>query len=194
MTFHINRVSTINRLAIMCGAPILIAVSLFTGVASGEEHRFSDKYFTEVDPAAKQKLGEQTFNEVMMFFHDAEKAIEAKDLEALMELYSENYSDGEHDKKSARQIWGKIFSTFDIMATRHNMKLEKMSPDKNMVIFRCSGLLLGVPDIKKGPITIDNWTEQDHVLIKEAGKWKLIGTYGPERKRLWFDKPMHPLF
>jgi len=60
-------------------------------------------------------------------------------------------------------------------------------------------LLLGVPSLnakskQKGLITIDNWAQQDHVLVKEAGKWKLIGTYGPERKRLWFDKPMHPLF
>jgi len=32
------------------------------------------------------------------------------------------------------------------------------------------------------------------VLVKEQGAWKLIGTYGHDRKRLWFDKPMHPLF
>lgn len=178
----------------MFGAPIMIAAFLFTGVAMGSEHRLSDKYSLEVDPAAKQKLGEQTFNEVMTFFQAAEKAIETKDLEALMELYSDNYSNGIHDKKAAKQIWERIFSTFDAMAMRHNMKLEKISTEKNMVIFQCNGLLLGVPDIKKGPITIDNWNNQEHVLVKEAGKWKLIGTYGPERKRLWFDKPMHPLF
>lgn len=194
MTFRTNRMDTINRLAIMFGAPILIAAFLFTGVAMGSEHRLSDKYFMEVDPAAKQKLGEQTFNEVMTFFQAAEKAIETKDVEALMELYSDNYSNGIHDKKAAKQIWERIFSTFDAMAMRHNMKLEKISAEKNMVIFQCNGLLLGVPDIKKGPITIDNWNNQEHVLVKEAGKWKLIGTYGPERKRLWFDKPMHPLF
>ena len=194
MTFHINRMGTINRLAMMCGAPVLIAASLFTGIASAEEHQLSDKYFMEVDPAAKQQLGEQTYNEVLTFFHSAEKAIETKDLEALMALYSDSYSDGEHDKKSARQIWERIFSRFEKMAMHHNMKLGKASSDKNMIVFQCSGLLLGVPDIKKGPITIDNWTKQDHVLVKEGGKWKLIGTYGPERKRLWFDKPMHPLF
>ncbi len=196
MTFHINCMGRINRLTMICGVSILIAASLFTDVASGAEHQLSDKYFMEVDPAAKQKLGEQTFNEVMAFFHAAENAIETRDLETLMELYSDNYSDGDHDKKSAKQIWGRIFSTFNAMAMHHNMKLEKVSADKNMVVFQCSGLLMGVPDprTKKGPITIDNWANQDHVLVKEAGKWKLIGTYGLERKRLWFDKPMHPLF
>jgi len=194
MFLHINCMNTMNRMVMMCGAAVLVAATIFTGTASGTEHQLSDKYSMEVDPAAKQQLGEQTFNEVMTFFHSAERAIETKDLDALMELYSDSYSNGEHDKKSAKLIWGKIFSTFDTMATRHNMKFVKMSADKNMVVFQCSGLLLGVPDIKKGAITIDNWTMQEHVLVKEAGKWKLIGTYGSERKRLWFDKPMHPLF
>jgi len=194
MTFSANRKDTINRSALRCGAPFLIAAFLFTGAAFGEEHKFSDHYSTNVDPVAKQKLGEQTYKEVMMFFHEAEKAVETKNLEALMDLYSENYSDGEHDKKSARQIWERIFARFDNMATHHNMKLVQVSADKNMVVLQCNGLLLGVPDLSKEPITIDNWTNQDHVLIKEAGKWKLIGTYGTERKRLWFDKPMHPLF
>jgi hypothetical protein len=52
---------------------------------------------------------------------------------------------------------------------------------------------VGVPDNEKWPVTIDSWNNQDQILVKEAGAWKLIGIYGPERKRLWFDKPMHPL-
>lgn len=194
MTFRLNRMGTINRLFIMCGVPFLMAVSLFTGVAFGEEYQLSDKYSMEVDPAAKQQLGEQTFNEVMAFFHAAEKAIETKDLKALMALYSDNYSDGDHDKESAERTWQRIFATFDTMAMLHRMKLEKKSAGKNMVVFKCTGLLAGVPGKGKKPVTIDNWVNQDHILVKEAGNWKLIGTYGPERKRLWFDKPMHPLF
>ncbi|MBI5626629.1 MAG: nuclear transport factor 2 family protein [Nitrosomonadales bacterium] len=194
MFLRIHYMNTINRLVIMCGASIVIVASIFTGTANGAEHQLSDIYSMHVDPAAKQQLGEQTYNEVMAFFHSAEKAIETKDLEALMALYSDNYSDSEHDKKSAREIWERIFSRFQKMAMHHNMKLGKVSSDKNMVVFQCSGLLLGAADPKERPITIDNWTNQDHVLVKEGGKWKLIGTYGPERKRLWFDKPMHPLF
>jgi hypothetical protein len=194
MTFRINHMNTMNRLIIMWGASILIAASLFTGVALGEENQFPNKYSMEIDPAAKQHLGEQAFNEVMMFFHAAEKAIETKDMKGLMALYSDNYRDGDHDKKSAEQTWQRIFATFDTLSMLHKMKLEKMSADRNMVVLRCSGLLAGVPVHSKVPITIDNWSNQDHILVKEAGKWKLIGTYGLERKRLWFDKPMHPFF
>lgn len=152
------------------------------------------KYSMEIDPAAKQVLGEQTFNEVKAFFLTAEKAIEAKDLETIMALYSNNYRDGELDKKSVELAWRKIFARMDKMASLHNMKLARMSPDRNMVVFQCSGLLLGTPGSDKGYTTIDNWNNQDHILIKEDGKWKLIATYGIERQRLWFDKPMHPLF
>lgn len=194
MLLRISCIHTVNRLAMKCGAFVMMAAFIFTGSAHGTEHQLSDRYAMEVDSAAKQQLGEPVYDEVMVFFHSAEKAIETKDLDALMALYSENYGDGLHDKQDARQIWKRIFSTFDKMATHHNMKLVKVSADKNMLVFRCSGLLLGVPELEKAPITIDNWTLQDHMLVKEGGQWKLIGTYGPERKRLWFDKPMHPLF
>lgn len=177
----------------------MLGICLCAGVAIAVEHSLSDRYAMEVDPAAKQKLGEKTFNEVMAFFHAAEKAIETKDLEALMDLYSEDYRNGDHDKKSLREIWKRIFSTFDTMATHHNMKLvditaTKKEAGRNTVVFSCSGLLMGVHDPQRGVVTIDNWTQQDHVLVREAGKWKLFGTYGRERKRLWFDKPIHPLF
>jgi ketosteroid isomerase-like protein len=172
----------------------LAGLCLYSGSALGKEHQLSDRYTMEIDPAARQQLGDTVYNEVATFFHAAEKAIETKDLKALMELYSDNYRDGEHDKKSVEKIWERIFARFDGMTTQHTMQLANVAADKNMVVLRCSGLLLGVPEPNKGIITIDNWAMQDHVLIKEAGKWKLIGTYGTERKRLWFDKPIHPLF
>jgi len=189
-----NHIGTINRLITMCGASVLVAVSLFAGVARGEGHQFSGKSSLEIDPAGKQQLGEQAFNEVMMFFYAAEMAIERKNLEAMMALYSDNYLDGDHDKKSAEQAWRRIFATFDTMAIIHSMKFEKISADKDMVVFRCNGLLLGATGPDKKLVTMDSWNKQDHILVKEEGKWKLIGTYGLERKRLWFDKPMHPLF
>jgi ketosteroid isomerase-like protein len=199
MFLQIIRKTEIDRPAVKYILPLLFGACLCAGIAIAVEHKLSDRYAMEVDPAAKEMLGEKTFNEVMAFFHAAEKAIETKDLEAIMELYSEDYSNGGHDKKSVEQIWKRIFSTFEEMATHHNLKLVNVSgmkkeADRNTVVFSCSGLLMGIHDPAKGVITIDNWTQQDHVLIKEAGKWKLFGTYGRDRKRLWFDKPIHPLF
>ena len=199
MYFQMIGMNTLSRLPVASAIATLVGACCISGIAIGAEQELSNEYAMEVDSSAKQQLGEQTYSELMAFFHEAERAIETRDLKALMALYSENYTDGEHNKKSAAEIWERIFSTFEMTATRHHMSLIKTSEDKNMVVFRCSGLLLGVPkpDAKvkqKGLVTIDNWAQQDHVLVKEAEKWKLIGTYGQERKRLWFDKPMHPLF
>jgi len=202
MSVHNNIMSASDRSITQWMIPVLLGALLFSGLAFAADdnlYRFSDRFTMVIDPAAKQQLGEKTFNEVTAFFKAAEKAIETKDLKALMELYSDDYSNGDHDKKSVEQIWKRIFSRFGTMATHHNMQLANMtatkkSTDKNIIIMRCSGLLLGIDDPGKGVVTIDNWTMQDHVLTKEAGKWKLIGTYGRDRKRLWFDKPLHPLF
>jgi len=202
MSVHNNIMATTDRPITRLMIPVLLGALLFSGLAFAAEnnlYRFSDRFTMVIDPAAKQQLGEKTYNEVTAFFDAAEKAIETKNLKALMELYSEDYSNGDHDKKSVERIWKRIFSRFGKMATHHNMQLANMtamkkSTDKNIIIMRCSGLLMGIYDPGKGVVTIDNWTVQDHVLVKEAGQWKLIGTYGRDRKRLWFDKPLHPLF
>lgn len=164
---------------------------LFTGTAVAD-HKYSDVFSLTIDPAAEKTLGEKEFKSVMDFYHEAEKAIETKDLDALMARYSDRYQNGEHDKAAAREIWSRIFDTFSSLAARHNMEL--VSSKDGVLIIRCSGLLVGIPAGEKYSITVDNWILEDHILKKEDGKWKLIGNAGRERKRLWFDKPMHPLF
>ena len=180
----------------LIGTAIFLTIALVmpTGATFADQHRLSDRHKMEVDNSIKEHLGEKTANEVMSFFHRAEMAIQSRDLEALMALYSDGYRDGDHDKAAARKIWERIFKRFNELATRHNMSLVTKSSDEDLVIMRCSGILLGIPEGSEGSIAIDNWNQQDHVLKKEDGQWKLIGTFGKERKRLWFDKPMHPLF
>ncbi|MGC2047635.1 MAG: nuclear transport factor 2 family protein [Gallionella sp.] len=157
------------------------------------DDQISDKYTVAIDPAAKQQLGERTFNEVTRFFQTVEEAIEAENTHALMAHYSDNYRDGALDKKSVEQAWRRIFARVDAAATVNNLTLVNISADGNTVVLQSSGLLVGVPDGERWPATIDNWNKQDHVLVKQAGEWKLIGIYGPERQRLWFDKPTHSL-
>ncbi len=180
--------------------PIVMAILLTTvlampaGSTIASQHRLSDRHKMVVDNSITKHLGEKTAKEVISFFHRAETAIQSRDLESLMALYSDGYRDGDHDKAAARKIWDRIFNRFSELASRHNMSLVTTSSDKDLVIMRCSGILLGIPKEGGGPVPIDNWTQQDHVLKKEGGHWKLVGSFGKERKRLWFDKPMHPLF
>lgn len=208
MNFQSSSMVATGRLVTKYAITILAGVCLFSflEVAIGAEqkptehderaeHEFADRYLWKLDSASKQQLGEATYNEILVFFDTAEDAIEQKDLKTLMATYSENYQNGDKDKKAIEEMWKRIFARFETLISHHNEKLVNVSADKHMIIMRCTGLLLAKPDSKKGElVTIDSWTAQDHVLVKEDGKWKLIGNVGDERKRLWFDKPMHPLF
>ncbi len=177
----------------LTGMAVFLMLALAT-TTYADQHRLADRHKMEVDNSVRKHLGEKTAKDVITFFHTAEMAIQSRDLDALMALYSDGYRDGDHDKAAARNIWQRIFKRFNELATRHNMSLVTASSDKDLVIMRCSGILLGILEGGGGPVPIDNWTQQDHVLKKEQGQWKLVGSYGKERKRLWFDKPMHPLF
>ena len=121
-------------------------------------------------------------------------AIENGKLDDLMALYSDSYTNGPHNKKSVKMIWKRIFSKMDNMSSVHRMRFITTSADSGVMIIRCTGLLMGIPKGEKSLITADTWIDSDHILAKENGKWKLLGTTGKERGRYWFDKPMHPLF
>lgn len=154
----------------------------------------SESHAINIDPASRKKIGEKAWAEIKQFFTAAETAIETENLEMLMSLYSVNYKNGEHTKDSAKKIWKRVFKQINNMSAIHNMRFISMAPESDGMIMRCSGLLLGVPEGEENLITIDNWTDTDHILARENGKWKLIGHSGNERKRFWFDRPMHPLF
>lgn len=155
---------------------------------------FSDSFVLDIDQNSRKQVGDKVWNEIKSFFFAAEEAIETENLNGLLALYSDRYRNGDHVKSSAKQIWARIFTRFNDMATIHNMRFISTSPESKVMIIRCSGILVGVPEGGNVLITIDNWTGSDHILKKENGKWKLIGSTGKERKRLWFDKLMHPLF
>ena len=198
----------IGSLAIKRVVTILAGVCIFSAVALAEEpkssahnelpdlldHKFADRFTVKFDSAVKQQLGEDVYKEIVDFFDVAEDAIDVKDLKAHMATYSENYRDGDKDKRAIEEIWKKIFARFERIVIHHYLRLVTVSADKQTIILRSSGYLLAEPDPKKRLVTIDNWSDQDLVLVKEGGKWKIISTFGEERKRLWFDKPMHPLF
>lgn len=170
----------------------LICLSIFLAWTA-DAAKEPDYFTVYLDPNSQKQLGEKNYNEILDFFKKAETAIEANDIDGVMALYSKNYVNGLHDKKSAKRIWKRIFKLFDGMATKHMMKLVTHS-NGNVAVISCSGFLMGIPKGEKDLITIDHWANQDHIIAKEGGKWKLIGTSGKEEKRFWFDKPLHPLF
>lgn len=175
---------------------ILVFAPLSNAAETAAKHKehLSQNYTLNIDPRMTTTAGKELFDEVMNFFDEAEMAIEAKDLDKLMTLYSDSYSNGVRKKADIAVAWKRLFNDFSGLAMTHNMHLSMNDPKANLVIMTCSGILVGVPTGEKESIALDYWLNNDHVLVKESGKWKIVGSIGKEQKRLWFDKPMHPLF
>jgi len=162
--------------------------------ADARHKGISQNYSLNIDDFSKSQLGSKVAKEIMDFFDDTERAIESKNIDALMMLYSDSYSNLGRDKKSVRLIWRKLFRTFDHVTMTHNMRFLTTNPKSKVMIIRCSGMLMGVPKGEKELIPVDSWMNSDHILSKEGKRWRIIGTSGQQKKRLWFDKPLHPLF
>lgn len=183
-----------NLLSIAALAAVVMFVG-FTQASADVRHEFPYVFF---DDKSKVMVGDDVAKDIKQFFYDAEKAIRDKNLDALMSLYSNSYSNGPHDKESIERVWKYVFDRFDKLYTKHNMRfLTSSSPEGSAMIIRCSGILMGTPkgEAEAYSIALDHWINNDHVLAKEAdGKWRIVGTAGKEQRRFGFDKPIHPLF
>ena len=177
---------------ILASALMLLPVSSFAG-----EDGLSDEFSMELDRAAVERVGEEEYQALLKFFKEAERAIESKDVKALMALYSDKYSNYNEDKKFAQGVWTQIFDHFDDISTKHSIELltYDLKSGKPVAVLQCSGLLRGTPKLGAGqPVTIDSWDNQWHVLIDE-GEWKLFGNSGKSKERYGAENlKTHPLF
>lgn len=199
-------VNPINRKSQYASQPVFRASLVVAGIFSfvfafapswpspAIAEAFDSEHSVHFDANSEKLVGENTMKEVSQFFMDAEKAIAAKDLDRLMAFYSDNYANDVHNKASVRLIWKRLFESFDKLYTQHNMNFVSISSDGQIIVIRCSGVLMGTPKSDNFSTALDHWINNDHTLMKESGKWKIMGTSGQEMKRFWFDKPLHPLF
>lgn len=185
----------IRRVEVM--VPFLMFVLMAVPCVSlAADATLSDEYSMELNPSARQKIGEAEYQLLMDYFHEAERAIESKNLEGLMTLYSERYSNRKGNKKFAEEVWSKIFANFNDLSAKHSMELltYDTSGAQPMAVLECSGLLTGIPKGADQPVTIDSWDKQWHVLINE-GSWRLFGNSGKSEQRYGADDyASHPLF
>ena len=172
----------------------LLAGAILFSFAVSEAAHLSSYHQLNIDPFSKDKVGDNLVNEIEQFFYQAETALETENIDDLMDLYSENYQSGVHNKSMVKKTWKILFKDFDSLATIHNMTFVNVDKAQKTFIIRCTGLLMGKPNEGKDMISLDTWNRSDHVLSKENGKWKIIGSSGRERKRFWFSSPLHPLF
>jgi len=168
----------------------IAAVLMFRPMVANATQSDSHVHF---DQKSVKMVGEKVVGEVSDFYKETDSAIEAKDIDRLMGLYSDSYRDGPNDKKMLREMWTRIFESFDKLYMRHNMRFSDISKDGGTVVIRCSGVLMGAAKDDNFSRALDHWLNNDHVLVKEEGKWRLKGTVGKKELRFWLKNPSNPL-
>lgn len=187
MQVDLGAVSALGLLMVLMMAMALMLHPMEANAKESDSHVHFDHKSVKV-------VGEKVVNEIVEFYRETDAALEAKDLDRLMNLYSDAYQDGPNDKKMIREIWSHIFARFEKLYTRHNMRFADISEDGGTVVIRCSGVLMGATkEDNKFSRALDHWMNNDHVLVKEDGKWRLKGTVGKKELRFWLKSPSTPL-
>lgn len=151
---------------------------------------------TQIPPEARIDADEQTILEITSTFDHAEEAIRARDLEAIMALYSDRYRHHGLGKSDIRQIWEELFSQYDLISNIHIFSAITTSEqgEESRAQIGCTGALWATSRNTKQRIPIDSWHDEVHHLVKENGAWRIIGSdEGPRRPRMFGTAP-HPLF
>lgn len=151
----------------------------------------------EIMTGAAIMADENSVKEIVAAFDRAEKAIQAKDLDGLMALYSKRYNYHKLRKSDARRIWEEIFEYHHRLHSTHLFtkinKVVQMNGDVTAQV-TCTGALWGLADETGGKETIDSWFEEVHYLVKEDGAWRIIGNEGAGLETPRFGHAPHPLF
>lgn len=139
---------------------------------------------------------EKAVSELVAVFDRAEAAMQARDLDALMTLYSKSYNYHKLRKSDARRIWEEMFEYHRQLTSRHLFtEIKIVATDTGVrAEIKCTGALWGVKAETGQKVTLDSWFEEVHYLVKEDGVWRLIGNAGEEPEAPRFGHAPHPLF
>ena len=150
----------------------------------------------ELLPGAAKDLDQATVNDVMTTFRQADQALQTRNVEGVMALYSQQYD--YHGLKHAdmRKIWSDLFDEFQELSDVHHFsRLVKVgSGSKTILEVTCTGNLSGISKTGGLRVPIDSWYEEVHYLTLEGGQWRIRGNVGDQPRLMPFGTSAHPLF
>jgi len=177
----------VYRLAVICLS--IVGVSVWAATACHADSRIIFR------PGPGNQTDAKTVEQIVGTFDRVQAAMDAKDLNGLMALYSDHYNHGGLTKKDLEVFWKGLFAHYNRLLGHHIFTKVTVSPDKkNMALVTCTGAFWGTISEKGKREPIDSWFEEDHHLVYEDNAWKLVGA-GPAATRLpAFGKAPHPPF
>ncbi|MBI3814074.1 MAG: nuclear transport factor 2 family protein [Nitrospinae bacterium] len=134
------------------------------------------------------KRDSKDFKEIKAVFENLIAAGKKTDLGGIMSFFSKNYLNSGRDISDAMKQWKQIVDHFVDLELQHPIYQIEISG--NFAKIRCEGVLLGIPKGRDEVVEIDSWKLAVHNVIKEDGKWKILGD------QVSYDtgRTFHPLF
>jgi ketosteroid isomerase-like protein len=149
---------------------------------------------TQLMSGGIQEVDPQTLKELLSTFEQAEQAMQAHDIEAIMALYSENYLYHGLKKADLRKIWTQLFDHYKELESFHTFSVIRPA-GSHATEMTCTGVVWGTSKETTLRAPIDSWYDEVHYLKRENGRWRIIGHLGGESQPvLQFGIAPHPLF
>lgn len=152
---------------------------------------------TQLTSGTIQEVDPQTLKDLLATFELAEQAMQARDLDGIMALYSEEYLYHGLKKADIRKVWSQLFEHYKELESFHTFSVIRTvgSGSKLTAEITCTGVVWGTSKDTKLRAPVDSWYEEVHYLKKENGRWRIVGNVGGESQPiLQFGVAPHPLF
>ena len=152
---------------------------------------------TQLTPNTIQEVEQQTVNELLDTFEQAEQAMLAHDLDGIMALYSDEYEYHGLKKADIRTVWRQLFDHYQALESVHTFSMiRRVGPASKLTAeMTCTGVIWGTSKQTTLRTPVDSWYEEVHYLRKENGRWRVVGhASGDLQPVLQFGIAPHPLF
>jgi hypothetical protein len=155
------------------------AIMAAQGCQSSPRPIFSDAKGTHLSQGADIKGEDNAVQAILSTFKQSEEAVRQKNLDALMELYSDNYKHGGYTKESVKAVWRDLFAHYHDFADNHIFSKVKIEGSKTppQAQITCTGSLWAISNETGERVNIDSWYGEVHYLTYEHGRWHLAGTF-----------------
>lgn len=151
---------------------------------------------TQILPEAVIEADQQSVTELIGTFDRAQEAIRARDIDALMGLYANQYQYHGLKRDDIRRIWADLFARYDLIANIHTFSAIKVvrAGKETVAEITCTGAVWANSRKTNERIPIDSWQQEVHRLVKGKEGWRITGNLGGKKVVPQFGTAPHPLF
>lgn len=153
---------------------------------------------TYIAHSAAIQADTKTEADILNSFKKAEDAVTRKDLDGVMDFYTESYKHRGFTKESLRAEWKHLFEEYRDFSTTHVLtrivvETERVPPTAQVT---CTGSLWAISNDTNQRVNIDSWYDEVHYLAYVNGVWRIRGhaweMLNPKDTRT--ARPPHPFF